>query len=308
MPCQVYVYDNGDVKLLFQATVAANSEAVYTVKHGGREEFETKAYSRYVPEREDDYAYENNLIAGRVYGPALEFPRTLGCDVWLKCTERLILDEWYVKMDYHHNYGDGMDCYKVAGTLGGGAIAPVSADGHIVLGDNYAEWNHLTDGPIRTEAVLEYNAFDVDGQAVSATRIVSLDANSRFVKSVTTFHADQPVQACIAAIAHDVCGKASAANWIAFTEPASDTDDPVRDGNISIAVVLENAEGNVEAEIDGHYALVLPEGTSGAITGWLGSGWSQGGVESQEAWEAEVAHFAACVASPLEVSCKGKIK
>ena len=33
---------------------------------------EKKVMARYVPERSDDFVFENNLIAGRFYGKALE--------------------------------------------------------------------------------------------------------------------------------------------------------------------------------------------------------------------------------------------
>ncbi len=301
IPSQVYTDANGVTKLLFQANVAANAEAVYTVGNGTREEFETRAYSRYVPERLDDYAYENNLVAGRIYGPALEDPRTFGSDVWLKCTDRLIVDEWFKKGDYHHNYGDGMDCYKVSNTLGGGAFAPVSEEGKLVLGDNYASFDHICDGPIRTEAVFEYPEFDVDGHAVSATRVLSLDANSRFVKSEVTFHNEAPLKVALGAVRHDVLATASGENWLAFTEKASDTDDAERDGNISVALVCANPGLNAVEDLDGHAALVLSAPVDGPVIGWTGSGWSQGGVASAAAWEAEVANFAARVAQPLVV-------
>ena len=111
VPVQVYTERHGEELLIFQATVPAGETVEYTVTTGEREEYEMLVYSRYVPERADDYAYENNLVAGRIYGPALADPRTFGPDIWLKCTDRLIIDEWYAKADYHHNYGDGMDCY-----------------------------------------------------------------------------------------------------------------------------------------------------------------------------------------------------
>ena len=143
IPSQVYTESDGTVKLLFQATVDAGAAAKYVVKAGEREEYPVKAYSRHVPERMDDYAYENNKVAGRIYGPALEFPRTFGSDIWLKCTERLVIDDWFKKMDYHHNYGEGMDCYKVGGTLGGGALVPYSAGETFVIGDNWASFRHI---------------------------------------------------------------------------------------------------------------------------------------------------------------------
>ena len=46
---------------------------------------EPKVMARYVPERADDFVFENNLIAGRIYGKALEGnPTSPGIDIWVK--------------------------------------------------------------------------------------------------------------------------------------------------------------------------------------------------------------------------------
>lgn len=302
VPVQVYTEKDGEQILLFQADVKEHSSVKYTVKAGEREEFPMKAYSRHVPERLDDYAYENNLVAGRIYGPALQDPRTFGSDVWLKCTERLVIDDWFKKMDYHHNYGEGMDCYKVANTLGGGAVTPYVGE-KLIIGDNWATQEHLTDGPIRTKAYFTYDAFDVAGQKVSATREISLDANSRFVQSTTWFSAQtQELPLALGAIQHDVLDRVDGTNWIAFTEVASDTKQPEIDGNISIGLVLSpelSAEGT--ATLDGHAVIKTTAKCDTPVTVWTASGWSQGGVESPQAWTALVQDFAYAKAHPLKV-------
>lgn len=40
---------------------------------------------------------------------------------------QLVIDEWYARGNYHHNYGDGMDCYKVGVTLGSAHRCPSPA-------------------------------------------------------------------------------------------------------------------------------------------------------------------------------------
>ena len=302
VPVQVYTEKDGEQILLFQADVKEHSSVKYTVKAGEREEFPMKAYSRHVPERLDDYAYENNLVAGRIYGPALQDPRTFGSDVWLKCTERLVIDDWFKKMDYHHNYGEGMDCYKVANTLGGGAVTPYVGE-KLIIGDNWATQEHLTDGPIRTKAYFTYDAFDVAGQKVSATREISLDANSRFVQSTTWFSAQtQELPLALGAIQHDVLDRVDGTNWIAFTEVASDTKQPEIDGNISIGLVLSpELAAEATATLDGHAVIKTTAKCGTPVTVWTASGWSQGGVESPQAWIALVQDFAYAKAHPLKV-------
>ena len=92
-------------------------------------------------------------------------------------------------------------------------------------------------------------------------------------------------------------------NWIAFTEVASDTKQPEIDGNISIALVLSpemTAESTTTMQ---SHAVITSTAKSGqGVTAWTGSGWSQGGIESPEAWARQVERFAACVATPLEVT------
>ena len=188
VPSQVYTEDYGMVKLIFQASVPAGKTVEYAVKAGEREAYDTLVFSRYVPERLDDYAYENNRIAGRVYGPALEDPRTLGPDIWLKRVESLVVDKRYELNDYHHDHGDGMDCYKVANTLGGGALAPY-ADDKIVLGDNYETYTRICNGPIRTKVLFTYKPFDVDGHLTTLKREMTIDANTHFIKISNWFNA-----------------------------------------------------------------------------------------------------------------------
>ena len=310
IPSQVYTESDGTVKLLFQVTVDAGSAGKYVVKAGERAEYPVLAYSRHVPERLDDYAYENNKVAGRIYGPALEFPRTFGSDIWLKCTDRLVINDWFKKMDYHHNYGEGMDCYKVGGTLGGGALVPYSAGENFVIGDNWATVKHICDGPVRTKAEFTYNAFDVNGKQYSASRVIELDANSHFVKSVTAFHpvgheADS-LDLVLGAIQHEVINRYDGINWIAFTEVASDTKQPEIDGNISVALIYDEAEladNSLKAigDIAGHAAIITREATNKPVTVWTGSGWSLAGIDAPDLWTVMVGDFAYDQANPLKV-------
>src|SRR5687767_4261811 len=67
--------------------------------HYAEAEERTKStYCRAVPERADDFAWENDLAAFRVYGPALRSkPENSGIDCWLKRVEYPIIDKWYAR-------------------------------------------------------------------------------------------------------------------------------------------------------------------------------------------------------------------
>ena len=305
IPSQVYTEDYGMVKLIFQAAVPAGKTVEYTVKAGEREAYDTLVFSRYVPERLDDYAYENNRIAGRVYGPALPDPRTLGPDIWLKRVESLVVDKRYELNDYHHDHGDGMDCYKVANTLGGGALAPY-ADDKIVLGDNYETYNRICNGPIRTKVLFTYKPFKVDGNTVTLKRELTVDANTNFIKISNWFNAPvDELPVVLGAVLHDVLDREDGDYYIAFTEKASDSADPDADGNISVGLVVDAGEDDVEAgTMDGHAVLKYNITPGKRADVWTGSGWSKGGIESPEAWNKIVKDFAYAQAHPLEVTVK----
>ena len=82
-------------------------------------------YARTVPERYDDVAWENDRIAHRMYGMALNTPaaggerlRGSGIDVWAKRVKYPIIDRWYAKgHDQFHKdeEGEGLDLYSIGG-------------------------------------------------------------------------------------------------------------------------------------------------------------------------------------------------
>ena len=82
--------------LLFQPEIGANSSKTFTITlkdaEAPSEEIPT-CYSRFVPERTDDYAWENDRVAFRTYGPVAQkmiedsIPGgtlSSGMDAWLK--------------------------------------------------------------------------------------------------------------------------------------------------------------------------------------------------------------------------------
>lgn len=293
--------------LIFQASVEGGETALFRVGAGTRSEYEAQAFGRQVPERYDDYAWENNLCAYRLYGPALETsPEKLitpGIDVWVKCTEKLVIDEWYAKGDYHHNYGDGMDCYKVGRTLGGGASVPMVEGKFWPMEHNYATCQTLDNGPIRTSVKLVYVPWDVNGTAVSLVKTITLDANQRFNRMENLYEgAFEELPIAAGFVRHDVKGTESGENWLAMVEAVSDSKQPEVDGDIYQAVVLPGAVFN--ADLLGHSLAVKPVKSGEKMTYYSASGWSQGGVENMEDWIETIKEQVAMIESPLEVTIK----
>ena len=112
--------------VIFQADFAPGETKSFTVTTGKKQEYKKedfKAYGRFVRERFDDFAWENDLIAHRTYGRALETwqgePLTSSAiDIWSKRTSRLVINDWYMVDNYHSDQGEGCDDYSAGATRG----------------------------------------------------------------------------------------------------------------------------------------------------------------------------------------------
>lgn len=128
-----------------------------------------KVYGRFVPERKDDFAWENEYAAYRFYGPALapENPSN-GVDIFMKNTPAFVLDTFFYnyvnhKIPYHVQHGIGFDGYKVAHTTGCGGPAVV-VDGVLYVGDQYDRWEIIEQTPEKLVFRLSYDSLNVAGQ------------------------------------------------------------------------------------------------------------------------------------------------
>ena len=138
-----------------------------------KEAVQTKVYGRYVPERKDDFAWENEHAAFRMYGPALkpENPSN-GVDLWLKNSPALVVDTMYGRelkdhRPYHINYDGNLDCYKVGHTCGAGGLVVLTANGESYqtwIGGPYDRWEILEQTPDKFVFRLEYDSLLVAGQ------------------------------------------------------------------------------------------------------------------------------------------------
>ena len=181
-------------ELLFQHDFAAGERSArFTVEKSAAVSppFETKVFARYVPERLDDFAWENDKIAHRSYGSALaaaappgsnkEVLVTSGIDVWFKRVAYPIIDRWYNKghEHYHRDEGEGLDMYSVGRTCGAGGTG--IWDGHALHSShNYTRWKVIANGPIRAIFELGYDAWDAGGTPVSETKRFTVDAGRYF--------------------------------------------------------------------------------------------------------------------------------
>ena len=146
-----------------------------------KEAVQPKVYGRFVPERKDDFAWENEYAAFRMYGPALrpENPSN-GVDLWLKKSPELVVDSFYYRehvlgLPYHINYGRGLDCYKVGHTAGCGGLV-VIADNKMYVGGAYDRWEIVEQTPEKLVFKLEYDSLEVAEHELHASITITAEA------------------------------------------------------------------------------------------------------------------------------------
>ena len=155
-----------------------------------------KTMARYVPERFDDFAWESDRIAHRIYGQALikaEGTISSGADVWIKRDRGLIVDTMYATKHYHEDNGSFMDDYRVGKSRGCGGLG-IWDGKKLFVSSNWKTWKLITTGPIRSEFELTYDAWDAgDGKWVSEVKRFSIDAGSWLTKVSSTLTSLTPV-------------------------------------------------------------------------------------------------------------------
>lgn len=299
-------------KVIFPATVKGNGTAVYEIKAGTPEKFEPKTYGRFVPERKDDFAWENDRIAFRMYGPKLadENPSN-GVDVWLKKTEALVVDKRYdgdlhKEISYHIDHGEGLDCYKVAHTLGAGGIAPY-IDNTLWVANYYNKWKVIENGPLRTTFQLIYDSVQVGRQWLKSVYTVSIDAGSQLNKGVVTYEGKIPAGMKVAAglFLHDKKGVMKTddkAGYIGYGEVAT-SDFGVPAGRSYVGAVLGSKMAGSKEQ--GDHLLAFGDYTPGkAFTYYFGAGWDQWGFPTDQSWFDYLRDFSLKLQNPLKVSVK----
>lgn len=286
--------------LIFQVDVAPRSTAKYTIKKQESPNFTPEVYGRAVPERMDDFAWENNRIAYRMYGPALEATGEIsnGLDVWVKRTDSLIINKWYKSEDYHTDHGEGLDCYKVGRTLGAGAMAPF-ANGRLWLGNNYTSAKILANGPIRISFLLTYKPFDVSGRQVQESRLITLDANSNLNCIQEYYSVNMVGMPVVAGIVSRKGGEVRSntnLGWLAYWEPTNGSN-----GNTGLAVVIP--QGDVKVSTDQGHHLCATTYTK-PLCYYAGASWSKAGFSSEAEWFTYVDAFAKKLKTPLIIKIK----
>lgn len=185
---------------------ACTSETAETSKSSvtasASQEKKVMAYGRFVPERRDDFAWENDKVAFRVYGPAAPLKgHSSGVDAWFKKVDYSIIDSWYAGhlngISYHEDHGEGYDPYHTGISRGVGATA-IWVDGKAHTAHSFKTYQINESGGDKISFTLQYEWYTPLG-IVKEMKTISMPLGTQLftVNSVFTLD-DKPAALPIA--------------------------------------------------------------------------------------------------------------
>ncbi len=239
-----------------------------------------KTFARFVPERMDDFAWENDRTMYRAYGPALlakDGPTKMGSgvDVFGKATRGPIIDKIFKEKNYHSpDLGYAIDAYKVGTGPGCGGTA-VYADNQYKSAQAFVKQEVLANGPVRSTFKLTYETGEV--------RLISIDLGSDFYFLKARFPEKCTPAVGVTHRPGEQVSVLSGRGWYAGWEPMDGVP-----GHTGVALIVDDGRA---PEIRGEAAWVRGE-RGKEVEAYAGSCWSNGkDYKTAAEWFAAVEKF-----------------
>ena len=257
------------------------------------QEVAAMAYGRFVPEREDDFTWENDKVAFRVYGPNSSGKGTVsGVDPWFKKVAYPIIDKWYAEhlegKSYHVDHGEGHDIYHVGPSRGAGGTA-IWIDGVAYPAAMFKSYEVLQSGGDVVEFTVQYE-WDTPLGAVAESKTVSLELGSQLYDVNSVFTLDGEPAALPIAIGlatHDekaqVFSNAETgriSTWEIMEELGVGTGAVIAPEQVQEIIHIPSEEKDVS-----HIWLITASGADGSLSFSAGFAWEGAGeITSIESW------------------------
>ena len=303
--------------ILFQPSIKANATKTYTLSISDKKQDSVinYCYSRFVPERTDDYTWENNRVAFRTFGPVAQKmvedgvkggTLSSGIDAWLKRVEYPIINLWYKRNDekkgaYHKDHGEGVDNFHVGVSRGIGGTA-VKVDTSYYFSKNFTSYKTITTGPLRTSFVLTYATWDANGKQIDETKHISLD----YGQNLSRFEIDVKGTETIAAgiTLHDkkgVTNQNDANFWVSHWETLDDSE--VGTGIVTTEPYFSGSEKFVTSRKDESNHFLHLNVVDDKVVFYSGFGWKKSKqFTTQQEWENYLSDFSKKINTPLIVT------
>ena len=294
-------------KLIFQADFDPKQQKTFVITSVSDliHQWESKVYARFVPTRMDDFAWENDRIAYRMYGPALEVSGEIssGVDVWVKRTRDMVLDKWYQPdYNYHSDSGDGLDYYKVGPSLGCGGSA-VWDGSQLYPSNNFSSWKIFANGPVRAIFELGYQPWEIGDMTVTEVKRITIDAGqnlNRFESRFKFLNSSSDLVNAVGLLKREGLGIVQfngELGWLGYWEPPH-----AQHGSTGCGIIIP--PNNIEAfeEIEDHN-LIITRMLSERLSYYAGAGWEKStDFSSSDEWFTYLEEFALRLQSPLSLT------
>lgn len=254
-----------------------------------------RAVARFAPDRFDDLLWENDRVAHRIYGPALEVreaPSGSGIDVWAKRVRYPYMDRQLKFPNYHTDRGEGLDYYDVGRGRGAGGLG-IWYENKLWTSRNFSTYRIDKTGSDEAKFSVDYRPWPVDVmRKVWETRTFSLPLGSNFTRMTSTLRSDtkDPLIVGIGINKRKSDGgsgvvtKDAKAGILSFWEP-----DVGDHGHIGITIAVDPAMVEGFAEDAENYLILLRVTPGQPFVYYMGSAWDGGlDFKSREAWDAFV--------------------
>jgi len=315
---------NGDAlvdELIFEVTLGPNEAKEFIVSQSNEAKSsssERSTHSRLVPERIDDYAWENDIVAFRTYGPEAQRlvdenqkggTLSSGLDCWLKRVNYPVIDKWYKKYvdggTYHKDDGEGYDPYHVGASRGCGGIGVWKNDS-LYISKNFVSSRKIAEGPLRNIFELTYAPWLADGAVVRETKRITIDLGEQLYKVEEIFSSDKELpNITIGITLHEKKGKVAVdprQGLFSYWEPIDDSE-------LGTAVVINPTDiishsdfRTKKKDLSQLYIIAKPQSGLSYYTGYA---WKKAGaITSSEEWVNYLATFSKRLNTPLTVTFK----
>jgi pectinesterase len=297
--------------LIFQASFKPKEKKKFILSISTTTKIETPTVvdGRFFLPRQD-FAWENDRIAFRVYGSPLAGDVMNGTDVWNKRVRYPIIKKWYngeeqnPKISYHQDHGEGADYFSVGRSLGCGS-AGIFWKGNLVQSGLFSFYRVITNGPIRVSFELYFPKLKLDTIEVLEIKRVTLDAGSNLNKIEEQFISNLPIDDLTIAAGLVKRKNTSALQntkqgWLTLWGLTT-ADSAV--GYLGTAVVMGEGQPSVSSEDSIHCFLTTSLKKKSSIIYYAGAGWTlSGDFASGKEWSAYIERFSENLKQPLVVN------
>ncbi|WP_377895787.1 DUF4861 family protein [Alteromonas sp. R78001] len=253
-----------------------------------------KAYAKFIPERRDDFAWENDKVAFRVYGPAAPLAgHASGVDAWLKKVDYSIIDKWYAMhfngKSYHEDRGEGYDPYHTGISRGVGGSA-VWVNETPYYGHNFTHYKIHQNNSDEVKFTLYYE-FETPLGTVKEEKTISLALGSQLYKVNSLFSLNgkpSSLPIAIGVATHDEKAsvyRSAEEGWIAAWE--------IMDGKgLGTGAVIEPSKISKivhtpsQTKDESHIWMITQSSTDGSLAYHAGFAWEDAGdITTIKQWQ-----------------------